>query len=122
MSKENNHRSMQAIVPVIPHLGSPHYDDPVVDTSPLRKTCEFIVQEMVMRPKDLSLAWEQHNTVLTLTVTPVPGTSKRQLGPLIGRKGVTVEALRRVLQVISLRYGYCVKVNINDGNCAQENA
>lgn len=103
-----------APLPVMSRL-DPSYDKPTdEDPSDLRAFCESIVREMAIRPSDLVLSWGQRGTLLELTISPSDGTSKRQLGPLIGRDGVTIEALRRILQVISMRRGYCVHIKIYD--------
>lgn len=104
--------------PSISDFPEASYKAPVADITVLKQTCEFLLFAMAMRARDLDIAWTQQGTLLEMSVRPAAGSSPDQLGPLIGKKGRTVAALRRVLQVISLRYGYCVRVVIPDDDAA----
>ena len=76
----------------------------------MKQILEYIVTSLVDNPKEVSVAEENTDGMVNLTIT----AAKNDLGKLIGKEGKIIRAIRNVMKIPAIKQNVRINVSILD--------
>ncbi len=74
----------------------------------MEKLLNFVIKSLAQKPDDVKVEMEEENSHVIFTVN----LDEDDKGPIIGKQGRNVKALRKLLSVIAKRENKTVSINI----------
>ena len=74
----------------------------------MKDILEYIVKNLVEDPDSITVAEEEIDGVVTLTITP----SKEDMGKLIGKSGRVIRSIRNLMKIPAMKQNKKVQVQL----------
>lgn len=74
----------------------------------MKEFVEYIVKNLVDHPENVNVVCDQNEKGLTVQLRVSPG----DVGKVVGRKGLTIKALRTIIMSICARIGFRVQLEL----------